>query len=118
MRTYLSPLLLLSVLLVAPACDDKAAKDEKSDKKADKKDDALALTSPTLCKHVAELGYGSLRDEDGCIMRLDGLQIQLGPDDWKTHGKCIEAAGSTDAVEACLKTADEASLAKHKAAGG
>lgn len=118
MRQLLSPLLLSVLLVSALACDDKAAKDEKSDKKDEKKDDARALTSPTLCEHVKELGYGSLRDEDGCVMRLDGLQIQLGPDDWKTHGKCIQAASSTDAVEACLKAADEASLAKHKAAGG
>jgi hypothetical protein len=115
MRYALSTL-LLSVLFVftTAACDDK----KKDDKKEDKKDGPLALKSPTLCDHVKELGYGSLTDEQGCIMRLDGLQIQLGDDDWKTHGKCIQGASSTDAVEACLKAADEASLAKAKAAGG
>src|SRR5690606_41576325 len=83
-------------------------------KQDDKKDDPRALTSPTLCDHAKELGYGSLNDEQGCILRLDGLQIQLGAEDWKTHGKCIQGASSTDAVEACLKAADEASLAKAK----
>lgn len=112
---------VLSVLLgfSVAACKGDEAKDEKSASKDEKKQDgALALTSPTLCDHAKELGYGSLRDEQGCILRLDGLQIQLGPDDWKTHGKCIQGAASTDAVEACLKAADEASLAKAKAAGG
>lgn len=115
---YLAPLLISILFVSASACKGDEAKDDKGDKKADKKDGPLALTSPTLCDHAKELGYGSLRDEQGCIMRLDGLQIQLGEADWKTHGKCIQAATSTDAVEGCLKAADEASLAKHKAAGG
>jgi hypothetical protein len=118
MRLALSPLLLSLLFVSAAACKDEEAKDDKSDKKAEKPDDSRAVATPTLCDHVKGLGYGSLRDEQGCIMRLDGLQIQLGRDDWKTHGKCIADAGSTDAVEACLKTADEASLAKAKAAGG
>ena len=118
MRHPLSTLRISTLLVSTFACKGDEAKDDKSEKKDDKKDGALALTSPTLCDHVKELGYGSLRDEQGCIMRLDGLQIQLGEADWKTHGKCIQAASSTDAVEACLKAADEASLAKAKAAGG
>jgi len=107
--------LLASVLLVpVAACKGDEAKDDKGAKQDDKKDDPRALTSPTLCDHAKELGYGSLNDEQGCILRLDGLQIQLGAEDWKTHGKCIQGASSTDAVEACLKAADEASLAKAK----
>lgn len=118
MRLPLSTLLISIALVSTAACKGDEAKDDKADKKDDKKDGPLALTSPTLCDHVKELGYGSLRDEQGCIMRLDGLQIQLGEEDWKTHGKCIQGASSTDAVEACLTAADEASLAKAKAAGG
>lgn len=80
------------------------------------KDDGLALSSPKLCEHLKKLSHPALgADNDRCVMRLDGLQIQLGPDDWKTHGKCIADATTAVAVDDCLKKADEASLARASA---
>ena len=108
--------ILLSLALLSPAlaCKDKEGEgDKKGDAK--KKDDALVLTSPTLCKHIAELGHEKLADETSCIMRLDGLQIQLGQEDWKTHGRCIADAKAGADVDNCLNAADKASLEKSKA---
>ena len=78
---------------------------------AGKASDSLALTSPTLCKHAMSLDESL--EEMSCIMRLDGLQIQLG-DDWEQHGTCIaKAAGQAD-YKACLSAADTFSLEKSK----
>jgi hypothetical protein len=103
-------LALYSLLLIsAVACSG-------GDGKTAAKDDGLALTSPKLCEHLKKLSHPALgSDNDRCVMRLDGLQIQLGRDDWKTHGKCIGDATTAVAVDDCLKKADEASLAKASA---
>jgi hypothetical protein len=97
------------LLLSAAACSG-------GDGKTAAKDDGLALASPSLCEHLKALKHPALgEDENRCVMRLDGLQIQLGRDDWKTHGKCIRDATTAVAVDDCLKNADEASLARASA---
>ena len=73
-------------------------KDKGESAPADKSSDSLALTSPTLCEHAMSLDKAL--DETRCITRLDGLQIQLGDDDWKPHGTCIAKATSQAEYEA------------------
>lgn len=105
-----SSLVLCSLLLASvTACSG-------GDGKTAAKDDGLALSSPKLCEHLKKLSHPALgNDNDRCVMRLDGLQIQLGQDDWKTHGKCIGDATTAVAVDECLKKADETSLARASA---
>jgi hypothetical protein len=105
-----STIALCSLLLAsAAACSG-------GDGKTAAKDNSLALSSPKLCEHLKTLEHPALGgDDDRCVMRLDGLQIQLGQDDWKPHGKCIADATTAVAVDDCLKKADEASLARASA---
>lgn len=103
--------LFTAALLALGGCDDK--KDESKDGGKDKKADAVAINSPDLCDHMKKNG-GKL-EGDRCIMRLDGLQLQLGDDDFKPHGECIAKGKKEEDFAACLKAADEASIAKHKA---
>lgn len=106
LKTSLCSLLLLLSLAACSGGDGKTAA----------KPDGLALSSPKLCEHLKAINHPALgSDNDRCVMRLDGLQIQLGQDDWKPHGKCISDATTATAVDDCLNKADEASLAKANA---
>lgn len=104
-------ILVTTALLALGACDDK--KDESKDGDKKKGADTVAINSPDLCDHMKENG-GKLKG-DRCIMRLDGLQLQLGDDDFKTHGECIGKGKSEEDFAECIKAADKASIAKHKA---
>ena len=83
------------------------SKDEAGSKGASK---GVALTSPDLCEHVMSLDKEL--DESRCIMRLDGLQLQLGEDDWKAHGSCIAKVTSKAEYDSCLAAADAFSMKK------
>ena len=102
--------LVTTALLALGACDDKKDESKDGEKKGA---DSVAINSPDLCDHMKKNG-GKL-EGDSCIMRLDGLQIQLGDDDFKKHGECIAKGKKEEDFAACLKAADEASLAKHAA---
>lgn len=114
MHTYRFTTFLLFCIASFSLATSACSKDKSESKsKSSASSGARALSSPTLCEHVMTLDMEL--EESSCIMKLDGLQIQLGDEGWKIHGSCIANAGSKADYESCIATADKASIEKFNA---